>query len=311
MATNNSWNSQDPVQVALGGTGAATLTGLLTGNGTSAVTGTAITQYNVITGGATNLPNSVAPGATSGVPLISQGSSSQPIFGTALVGGGGTGQTSLTNHGVLVGAGSSAITQLAVGTTGQVLTGSSSADPSFASIGTNSGLTQYGVVLAENTGAFQASNAATNGQVLLGATSANPAFASLTSTGGTIAFTTGTNSLNLDVVSAGLPWTNVTGTSQAMSVNNGYIANNASLVTLTLPSTAALGTQVKVAGLGAGGWKIAQNAGQLINFGSVVTTTGATGFLSSTNTFDQIDLLCVTANTTWVVRSSIGNITYN
>jgi len=51
-------------------------TGLLSGNGT-AITGTAITQYNVITGGASNAPNSVAPSATSGVPLISQGSSSQ------------------------------------------------------------------------------------------------------------------------------------------------------------------------------------------------------------------------------------------
>lgn len=39
----------------------------------------------------------------------------------------------------------------------------------------------------------------TNGQVLIGATGADPAFASLTSTGNTISFTTGANSLNLDV----------------------------------------------------------------------------------------------------------------
>jgi 3D (Asp-Asp-Asp) domain-containing protein len=240
VATNNSWNSQDPVQVALGGTGQATLLA----------------------------------------------------------------------HGVLVGEGTSAVTSLAVGSTGQVLTGSSAADPSFASIGTNSGLTQYGVVIAENTGAFQASNAATNGQVLLGATSANPAFATLTSTAGTIAFTTGANSLNLDVVSGGTPWTDVTGTSQAMAANNGYIADNASLVTLTLPTTIAQGAMIRVAGKGAGGWIIAQNTGQLVHFGSVTTTSGATGSLASTNQYDQIDLLCVTANTTFVVRSSIGNITY-
>lgn len=84
------------VVVAGGGTGAVSLTGLITGNGTSAMTGTAITQFNVLTGGASNLPNSVAPSATSGVPLISQGAASQPIFGTAVVAGGGTGVTSVT-----------------------------------------------------------------------------------------------------------------------------------------------------------------------------------------------------------------------
>lgn len=79
-----------------GGTGATTLTGLITGNGTSALVGTAITQYNVLTGGASNLPNSVAPSATTGVPLISQGAASQPVFGTAAIAGGGTGVTSVT-----------------------------------------------------------------------------------------------------------------------------------------------------------------------------------------------------------------------
>lgn len=39
MVTNNAWNSQNPAQVALGGTGVATLTGVLLGAGTSAVTG--------------------------------------------------------------------------------------------------------------------------------------------------------------------------------------------------------------------------------------------------------------------------------
>lgn len=47
---------------------------------------------------------------------------------------GGTGRSSLTNHGVLVGAGTGAITQLGVGTTGQVLVGSTGADPAFGSI---------------------------------------------------------------------------------------------------------------------------------------------------------------------------------
>lgn len=92
-----------------------------------------ITQYNIQTGGASNLLNNVAPSATSGVPVISQGAASQPIFGTAVVAGGGTGQTTLTNHGVLVGAGTSAITQLATGSAGQaLLSGGASADPAYS-----------------------------------------------------------------------------------------------------------------------------------------------------------------------------------
>jgi hypothetical protein len=46
MVTNNAWNSQNPAQVAKGGTGAATLTGLLNGNGTSAITGSNLAVTN-------------------------------------------------------------------------------------------------------------------------------------------------------------------------------------------------------------------------------------------------------------------------
>jgi len=91
-----------------------------------------VTQYNVQTGGAANALNNVAPTATSGIPLISQGAASQPIFGTAVVAGGGTGVVTLTNHGVLLGQGTSAIVATAVGTTGQVLTGVTGADPVWA-----------------------------------------------------------------------------------------------------------------------------------------------------------------------------------
>jgi hypothetical protein len=69
-----------------------------------------ITQYNIQTGGASNLLNNVAPSATSGVPIISQGSSSQPIFGTAAIGGGGTNATSFgTSQGIVVYNGTSLV----------------------------------------------------------------------------------------------------------------------------------------------------------------------------------------------------------
>ena len=108
-----------------GGTGAITLTGVLIGNGTSAVTGNAVTQHDVLVGGASNAITSVAPSATSGVPLISQGASSDPAFGTAVVAGGGTGDTSFTAYAVICGGTSStaALQSIAsVGSSGNVLT---------------------------------------------------------------------------------------------------------------------------------------------------------------------------------------------
>ena len=61
-----------------------------------------------------------------------------------------------------------------------------------------------------------------------------------------------------------LTWQVVTGTSQQAQPNAGYIASSASLVTITLPMSPAIGDVVRVAGAGAGGWKIAQNAGQSV-----------------------------------------------
>ncbi len=104
-------------------------------------------------------------------------------------------------------------------------------------------------------------------------------------------------------------WNEITGTSSGMAVNNGYIANNGSLVTLTLPATAALGSILEVSGKGAGGWSIAQNSGQTIHFGASNTTTGVGGSLSSTLQYDTVRMVCITANTDFVVLSSVGNLT--
>lgn len=122
MATNNSINSLDPIQVALGGTGAATITGVLIGNGTSAVTASTVTQYGTVIAGTSNAVSSVAPSATSGVPYISQGAASNPVFGTAVVAGGGTGLTGATVGGIFVGSSTTAFTNLTIGTNTQVLT---------------------------------------------------------------------------------------------------------------------------------------------------------------------------------------------
>src|ERR1700679_118549 len=103
-------------------------------------------------------------------------------------------------------------------------------------------------------------------------------------------------------------WINVTSSPQNLVANLNYLSNNgASLITYTLPLTAAFGTVIQISGFSSGGWTLAQNAGQSINFGSLTTTTGVGGSLSSSNKNDYVRLLCVTANTTWNVISSIGN----
>ena len=102
----------------------------------------------------------------------------------------------------------------------------------------------------------------------------------------------------------GITWTEITGTSQTAAVNNGYVANNAGLVTVTLPDTAAVGDIVKVVGKGAGGWLIAQNAAETINVGNVTTTSGVGGSIASSNRYDSVELVCITANTVWNVVSS-------
>ena len=144
--------------------------------------------------------------------------------------------------------------------------------------------------------AFSASM--TNGQLMIGSTGASPAPATLTAgTGMTI--TNAANSITLNATGGGVSWTNISGTSQAIVVNNGYIPNNAGLVTLTLPATAAIGSIIDIAGLGAGGWRIAQNAGQNIQVGSSSTTVGVGGSVSSVNRYNSIKLVCIVADTTF------------
>lgn len=107
--------------------------GLVKFDGTAAFSAVTTTQYNTLVGSTSNGISNVAPSATSGVPLISQGSSANPAYGTAVVAGGGTGQTTLTQYGVLVGAGTSPIAQLATGSSGQVLqSGGASANPAWS-----------------------------------------------------------------------------------------------------------------------------------------------------------------------------------
>ena len=167
-------------------------------------------------------------------------------------------------------------------------------------------LTANGVLVGDGTNPISPI-VLTDGQIVIGETGNPPSAATLTAGSG-ISITNGAGAITI-AATGGASWNAVTGTSQIMVANQAYVANNAGLVTLTLPTTAAFGTEISIAGLGAGGWSIAQNAGQSINFGNVTTRSGAGGSISSTDASDAIHLLCVVANTTWTVLNSVGNLT--
>ncbi len=70
-----------------------------------------------------------------------------------IVAEGGTGAVTLTDHGVLLGSGTGAITPLAAASTGQTLMGSTGADPSFTGSPSFSGSVTAATGLANTTGA--------------------------------------------------------------------------------------------------------------------------------------------------------------
>lgn len=106
-------------------------------------------------------------------------------------------------------------------------------------------------------------------------------------------------------------WVDQNTSSVTMAVNTGYVTDNgASLITYTLPAAAAFGSVFEIVGNSAGGWTIAQGTGQSIKLGSVTSTTGATGSVSSSNAGDCIRIVCIVANTTFRAVSMQGNLTY-
>jgi hypothetical protein len=148
----------------------------------------------------------------------------------------------------------------------------------------------------------------TNGQILIGSTGDTPTPATLTAGTG-ISILNAAGAITISSAGGGFTWTEVTGLAQTMVANNGYVASNAGQVVLTLPASSVIGDTVKVQGKGAGGWKVAQNAGQTIYFNSSTTTAGVTGYIASTQRYNSVELVCITNTSEWVVNSASGNLT--
>lgn len=117
------------------------------------------------------------------------------------------------------------------------------------------------------------------------------------------------NTVTINAIGGGLSWSVISSATQSISSQNGYFANRGGGVAFTLPATCSIGDTFSIGAINAGGWSLAQNAGQTIKIGSLDTTLGVGGSLASTANGDTIKIVCCVQDTNFVVVSSMGNIT--
>jgi len=210
----------------------------------------------------------------SGSPITGSGTLAISYSGTALpVLNGGTGQTTLTNHGVLVGAGTSAVTQLAVGATGTILSGQGALlDPLFVAAPAFTGTNITGTATA-----FTASNVTTNANLTGVITSVGNAtsIASQTGTGSKFVVDTSPTLVtpNLGTPSA-VVLTNATGT--AASLTAGTVTTNANL---TGPITSS-GNATSIASQTGTGTQFVMSASPTVTGTLNAATISASGVIS-------------------------------
>ena len=138
------------------------------------------------------------------------------------------------------------------------------------------------------------------GEILIGTTAGAPAAATITPGPG-ISVANGSGSITISATGGGIGWTPAASTPVTAAINTGYIVTDASQVTFTLPVTAAVGSVVRIAGNGAGGWILAPGAGQTIK----VLVASASTSITSAEQYDCIEVVCTVANTTWVAISMV------
>lgn len=143
---------------------------------------------------------------------------------------------------------------------------------------------------------------------------ATPSTNNINIIGGGGASTVGSGStVTINSSGGGITWNEQTVVGPtSMAVDHGYIANIASpsVVGFTLPLTSILGSIICVIGKGSGGWSIAQNAGQSIREVDSVTTVGVGGSVASSEARANLCMVCVTADTDWIIYSSSGNLIF-
>lgn len=198
--------------VIMAGSGSTTTVG---GLNTLTFQLTGLTNHAVLVGAGTTTITKVGPSATTGAVLASNGLSSDPSFQTIASLGGITTITGNSGGAEVPSSGNFNI----LGTGSITVVGSANTETVQLT-----GLTNHAVQVGAGTATLTQLAVGTNGQVLIGATTADPAFATLTSSDSSIAFTTGANTLSLQVASGSGVVKTLTGNSGgAISPSSGNI----------------------------------------------------------------------------------------
>lgn len=284
-------------------------------------TNTAPTAHGLVvaspTGASFPQQTSIAACAT-GIPVVGQGSTSDPICSSLGVGGGGTGATTFTAHGVLLGEGTSAVAATAVGATGVPLIGVSGADPAFGGIvnianGGTGASTLAGASIATVTGTITNGHCAdfSSGTVITdsGAACGGSGATALSA----ITAATGSNSISNGINPQSWLW-QVTGSTVAMKYGESAASTGTSnkiFQATTLAGSTAVpfqadnngnGYQVSSVGLlqpvGAGSIAVPGTSGQ------IVLTKGGTTAISTIDYPDVKDVPAANCNGT--VSTSVG-----
>lgn len=218
--------------------------------------------------------------------------------------------TGLTNHAVLVGAGTATITKVGpTATAGQILqSAGSSADPVF-STATYPSTTSASEILYSSSANVVAGITTANNGVLITSTLGVPSILANGTTGQVLTATTGSPpSWAPASGGGGIQWTLITA-DQTAAINNCYICDKGTVLTLTIPSVAPVGSVIGVMNINiAAGTKVlSANPGQLIMGTSLATAN--TGSFTSINLGDSLVMVCTVANQTWYCYSVVGNWT--